>query len=160
MPRTKVTKAQKAAAQCARAGRAAKTRTKQEKILDCLDTEEECTWTGDVMNDSPNFDSDGENIISSDAGEYMESGGSDIEILEGDDVVEGLRKAYQIRCDLEKLAQSNSFESIMTIKGTKEWKKAEAKRSLGYNGLSDRTHRHKRQKQQENEASAAVICET
>jgi hypothetical protein len=163
-------KARKAAAARAREGKA------QKKVMlnneDALElssdnmqlekeSDAECTdWTGGVnhvLSDSEN-DEDWEDIYSaSEASDSDNDEDHDLEELEGQDLVEGLHKYWAL--ELQELAQLTPYELLLQKKIPKEWKKAEAKRELGYNGLSDRRKREIAQKLRIKEEQDKVIRE-
>ncbi|KIJ38237.1 hypothetical protein M422DRAFT_259147, partial [Sphaerobolus stellatus SS14] len=165
MPRTKVTKAQKVAAERARAGKAANKQHITGSVTgggseEHLITDGECTsWAGGMVYIPSDLKDDGGYITISDDEDALGEYDADIEILEGEEVVAGLRKACQLQTDLEQLTKETSFEQIMAVQGAKAWEKAEAKHSLGYNGLSKRTQRHNAQKEREKNAAAALTRE-
>jgi hypothetical protein len=167
-------KAQKAAAARARVGKVReKTVPNDEKpslnAENDLDSDIECTgWTGDishVLSDSED-DEDWEDADSEDSEDSEESESDedsdedfDLEELEGQDLVEGLRKCWELELELQKLTQPTSYEVLLQKKTSKEWKTAEAKRGLGYNGLSDRRKREINQKLREKEELNKVTRE-
>ncbi|KIJ46075.1 hypothetical protein M422DRAFT_250504 [Sphaerobolus stellatus SS14] len=165
MPQTKVTKAQKVAAERARAGKAANKQHITGSLTgggseEHLITDGECTsWASGMVYIPSDLEDDGGYITISDDEDALGEYDADIEILEGEEVIAGLRKACQLQTDLEQLTKETPFEQIMAVQGAKAWEKAEAKHSLGYNGLSKRTQRHNAQKEHEKDAAAALTRE-
>ncbi|KIJ35021.1 hypothetical protein M422DRAFT_262759 [Sphaerobolus stellatus SS14] len=162
MPRNST---KKLAAEWARAGKAAKRQEQDEPIVINLiseseeDSDIECTsWQGSVSHTMSDCkDAENSYITVSDGNENIRIDMEDenLEILVGEGVIDGLRKACQVQRDLEGLSTSTPYEIVMEKKGAKQWKEAEANQSLGYNGLSDRRKREIWQEQQEKEAAAA-----
>ena len=112
-----------------------------------LDEDEvvECDWDGSV-NHCLSSDSDWED--ESDDG--FESDDTEFSELEGEDLKESLQKALE--AELALLTQLTPYEVILQAT-SKEWKRAEQNRGLGYNGQSDRTRRchEKKARDKENE---------
>ncbi|KAF8150544.1 hypothetical protein B0H34DRAFT_678359 [Crassisporium funariophilum] len=83
--------------------------------------------------------------------EASESDGEEMEDLKGADLIKSLRKWYQLEMELEELAKPTPYKVLMLKRTRKDWTKAEAKRGLGYNGLSARWKRKIAQHLQEKE---------
>jgi hypothetical protein len=101
----------------------------------CLDRIE---W-GDDDNDDCGYDG-GVSTFFSDDDEYAPDGDSDSEFTESDlsDFDEDILEA--LKTELASLAKPATVnDALGKSKSKKDWKKAEANRSLGYNGLSIRT---------------------
>jgi hypothetical protein len=100
------------------------------------DLDIECGWTGDishVLSDSEDDedwkDADSEDTEDSEEFESDEDSDEDFDLeeLEGQDLVEGLRKCWELELELQKLTQPTSYEVLLQKKTLKEWKTAEAK---------------------------------
>ncbi|KAH8976853.1 hypothetical protein EDB86DRAFT_3094060 [Lactarius hatsudake] len=66
-----------------------------------------------------------------------DGGGGDLEVLEGEDLLDGLRNKLELlQQELKDLEKPTPYEHVLRKTTAKEWKKAEAKRGLGYNGQS------------------------
>ncbi|KAH9068309.1 hypothetical protein EDB83DRAFT_2375613 [Lactarius deliciosus] len=75
-------------------------------------------------------------------------GGGDLEVLEGEDLLDGLRNELELlQQELKDLEKPTPYEHVLRKTTAKEWKKAEAKRGLGYNGQSARRKREIAQQQ-------------
>jgi hypothetical protein len=139
MPSTK--NSQKATA--ARA-QAAKSQKKTVEVVEIFSSSDSATEP--VHEHEPDIEctgwSGGVNYVPSDSdpGGGAESGedcNKDLEALEGQDLLDGLRNKWELlQQELEDLAKPTPYEHISKKTGAREWKKAEAKRALGYNGLS------------------------
>ncbi|KIJ39220.1 hypothetical protein M422DRAFT_258109 [Sphaerobolus stellatus SS14] len=124
-----------------------------------------CSWSGGVICTPDIHGTDDGYITVWDTEEEIESvgeqGDNDIfEVLQGEEVIDGLQKSCKMQQDLEELSTPTSYERIMGVKGSKQWRKAESNRALGYNGLSERRKREIRQENREKEAAAAKMQET
>jgi hypothetical protein len=101
-----------------------------------LDSDIECTgWSGDishVLSDSEDDedweDADSEDTEDSEEFESDEDSDEDFDLeeLEGQDPVEGLRKCWEWELELQKLTQLTSYEVLLQKKTSKEWKTAKA----------------------------------
>jgi len=144
-------KAQKTAAARARAGKVQK-----KLVSDSNDSDLECTgWSGGVnhvLSDSEH-DEDWEDVhsVSEDSTADDSDSDGDLEELEGQDLLEGLEKHWEVEQEMQDLMKPMLYDILMGKKMVKEWKRVEAKRGLGYNGLSDRRKREINQKQREKE---------
>ncbi|KAJ7616728.1 hypothetical protein B0H17DRAFT_1152613 [Mycena rosella] len=105
---------------------------------------EECSWNGTVnhaaMSDSesdwksaPDGDSDSD---------------SDLSELEGTDLINSLEN--ELEQEIAALAFMTPYQELTQPISSKDWKKAERNRALGYSGLSDRVIRRKKQEKREN----------
>ena len=114
-----------------------------------FDNDEECHWDGRISHIPSDSDSDSE---------FTWSTGSDTEEefseLEGDELVGSLQK--QLEAEIKMLRQPTPYELITKSRTAKEWVKAESNRSLGYNGLSERTKRRNDQQARAKEKVDAV----
>ncbi|KAH9071007.1 hypothetical protein EDB83DRAFT_2577210 [Lactarius deliciosus] len=62
-------------------------------------------------------------------------GGGDLKVLEGEDLLDGLRNKLELlQQELKDLEKPTPYKHVLRKMTAKEWKKAEAKRGLGYNG--------------------------
>jgi hypothetical protein len=127
-----------------------------ELIAESLNDDECTSWTGGIshiLSDSEDSDEDvdwedtDENLTSemdedSDSDEDL-----DLEELEGQDLVEALKKYWELEMELQKISQPTPYELLLQKRNLKpqEWKKVEARRGLGYDGLSDRRKREIKQ---------------
>ncbi|KAI9456573.1 hypothetical protein BJY52DRAFT_1224236 [Lactarius psammicola] len=105
------------------------------------DSDIECTgWTGGVNYVPSDTDTDDEGWKETDLdGEGVgsdEDDNRDLEDLEGEELLDGLRNKWELQQELEDLAKPTPYKHVMKKTIAKEWKKAEAKRGLGYNGQS------------------------
>jgi hypothetical protein len=127
----------------------------------------ECTgWTGGVKHvlSDTETDSNDEDWKNTDLGgegsESDEEDNVDLEELEGEDLLDGLRNKWELlQQELENLANPYPYEHILKKTKAKEWKNAEAQRGLGYNGLSDRRKREVAQQLREKEEQDKVTRE-
>jgi hypothetical protein len=134
-------KAQTEAAARAREARAQKQNTIEdgettEIVSDTELTEEndvECTgWTGGinhVWSDSED-DEDSDWEDTDDEGFTADSdtdSDEDLEELEGQDLVEGLKKHWELELELQMLLQLTPYELLLEKKKPQQWKNAEAK---------------------------------
>lgn len=102
---------------------------------------DECVWTDESETDDCSFaDSDSESVISA-----VEA--------EGEVLSKGLEKQLEIESTL-LTAHKRYLKATVS---RKEWKRAEAKRGFGYNGLSERTKRFHSQLAREKENRDAGI---
>ncbi|KAI9442866.1 hypothetical protein BJY52DRAFT_1229078 [Lactarius psammicola] len=106
----------------------------------------ECTgWTGGVNYVPSDTDTDNEGWKETDLdGEGVgsdEDNNRDLEDLEGEDLLDGLQNKWELQQELEDLAKPTPYKHVMKKTIAKEWKKAEAKQGLGYNGQSARRKR-------------------
>lgn len=130
------------------------------------DADDECTrWMGGVSHtlldseeDSDWLDAGSDSGLS-DTTRDTDDDDSDLEELEGDDLVEGLRKQYQLQKELQDLRRPSPYESILHPKTCTEWKRAERKRELGYNGFSARRKREVAQASREKEERDKMMRE-
>ena len=60
----------------------------------------------------------------------------DVIELQGEELVESLRCQMEAEITLERQLSKEGLEVLMWKIDAREWRKAESKRSLGYNGLS------------------------
>jgi len=175
MPSTK--NSQKAAAARARAAKSQKKTVEVVEISSNSDSatepdhehepDIECTgWTGGVnyVPSDSDPDSDDEDWKDTDwdggGAESDEDCNEDLEDLEGQDLLDALRNKWELlQQELEDLAKPTPYEHISKKTGAREWKKAEAKRALGYNGLSARRKREIAQKLREKEEQDKVTRE-
>jgi len=134
----------------AREGRA----LKRLEIDSELDTEGESSevevtsWTGGVNNHLIGLDGSDSDV--DDTEWESESSEDEVDELEGDDLVESLRKEIENELNLLKQTAQTPYEKINNANLTsKDWKKAEQNRGLGYNGLASRTQRKHRQEERE-----------
>ena len=113
-------------------------------IVDDLEQDlDECGYTGGV--NVSWSDSEGDYEPSED--EWNDSETESLAELEGD----GLENNLQgLREEAQWLSVPTAYAEILK-KTMKEWAVAESSRCLGYNGLSDRTERHRVQKAREKE---------
>lgn len=110
------------------------------------DVEIEVTgWTGGVNH---NLDTDGSVFVWETTEDDLEESTDEEGANDEDD--EGRLRLYEEH-ELQLLKRITSWDRIMKPCTNKEWKKAESKRSLGYNGLSDRRQRELRQKARDKE---------
>jgi hypothetical protein len=132
------------------------------------DSDVECTgWTGGVnhvLSDSEDDETWEETHSVTDSLDSAESEidsdeDLDLEELEGQDLVEGLKKCWELELELQMLTQLTPYELLLEKRTSQEWKNAEAKRGLGYNGLSDRRKREINQKLREKEEQDKVTRE-
>jgi len=118
------------------------------------DSDIECTgWQGGVchiISDSEDSSDGYITILSSDSED------DDLEDISGEAVIEGLQREWQMRQDLEQLALPTVAEKLMSYSNASLWRKAESNRSLGYNGLSERT-KFRHNKQDRDKAAADKI---
>ncbi|KAI9452726.1 hypothetical protein BJY52DRAFT_1402484 [Lactarius psammicola] len=95
------------------------------------DSDIECTgWTGGVNYVSSDTDTDDEGWKETDLdGEGVgsdEDDNRDLEDLEGEDLLDGLRNKWELQQELEDLAKPTPYKHVMKKTIAKEWKKAEA----------------------------------
>jgi hypothetical protein len=138
------------------------------ELDDCHDPDIECTgWTGGVNYVPSDSDSDDEDWKDTDwdgpdggGAESNDNDNEDLEDLEGGDLLDGLRNKWELlQQELEDLAKPTPYEHILKKTRAKEWKKAETKRGLGYNGLSARRKREIAQQLREKEEQDKVTRE-
>ena len=130
----------------------------------------ECTgWSGGVTH---YISSDEEPIFISDSDEEEE----EVEDLSWSEVEEGAQQhreelggaaaAEQPTAEIaeepsamvkQPMAEPNSLSVIMGLRTNQEWKEAESTRSLGYNGQSDRTKRHRAKVARDKEVNDARL---
>jgi hypothetical protein len=119
-------------------------------ILIDSDTENECSWTGGVnhtmSSDSALSDSDSYDDWESD---------SDFSELEADDLIESLRAEVEKEMREEMQVLPTLYQKLTQPVSSKEWRKAESNRALGYNGLSSRSNRRHAQEVREKDAKDA-----
>lgn len=131
-----------------------------------INSDDICDWDGTVNHYlSENSDdewTDSDNDSDSDCGDA-----DDLDIacdLCGPDLLRSMQAEallelpYLLEAESEQeKKEATPYSTIMDTKSKKEWKKAEAKRSFGYNGLSDRTQRlHAQQARAKEEKDAAT----
>ncbi|KAH9018306.1 hypothetical protein EDB84DRAFT_1626781 [Lactarius hengduanensis] len=168
-------RAQKAAAARARAAKYQKKEVEVEVSSDAAierpepdgnhEPDIECTgWTGGVNYVPSDTDSDDEEWKETDLDLDDESdgpgndGGGDLEDLEGEDLLDGLRNELELlQQELKDLEKPTPYEHVLRKTTAKEWKKAEAKRGLGYNGQSARRKREIAQQLCEKEEQDKVV---
>ncbi|KAH9014352.1 hypothetical protein EDB83DRAFT_2529309 [Lactarius deliciosus] len=123
----------------------------------------ECTgWTGGVnyVPSDTDSNSDDEDWKETDLDDESDSadGGGELEGLEGEDLLDGLQNEWELQQqELESLEKPTPYEHILGKTMAKEWKKAEAKRGLGYNGQSARRKREITQQLQVKEVQDKVV---
>ncbi|KIJ26075.1 hypothetical protein M422DRAFT_272891 [Sphaerobolus stellatus SS14] len=150
MPRNK---AKTLAAACAQEGKTQK-RLQREQPVDDNGSEEPIVISEDEDEDVCSWSEE-------ETESEREQGDDDIfEVLQGEEVINGLQKLCKMQQDLEGLSMPTSYERIMAVKGSQQWRKAEANRALGYNGLSERRKQVIRQENHKKEAVAAKMQET
>ncbi|KIJ33272.1 hypothetical protein M422DRAFT_264821 [Sphaerobolus stellatus SS14] len=137
----------------------------EEPIVISDSEDDVCSWSGGVICAPDIHGTDDGYITVWDTEEEIESvgeqGDDDIfEVLQGEEVIDGLQKSCKMQQDLEELSTPTSYERIMGVKGLKQWRKAESNRALGYNGLSGHRKREIQQENHEKEAAAAKMRET
>ena len=76
--------------------------------------------------------------------------------LDLEEILQNLREQsmLEVQAEVEKLLKPMPYKTIMKKRSIQDWKKAEANRNLGYNGMSDRTKRF-HEKNQRDRAEAA-----
>ncbi|KAH9039650.1 hypothetical protein EDB85DRAFT_2181181 [Lactarius pseudohatsudake] len=120
----------------------------------------ECTgWTGGVnyVPSDTDSDSDDEDWKETDLDDESDGGG-ELEDLEGEDLLDGLRNEWELlQQELESLEEPTPYKHLLGKTMAKEWKKAEAKRGLGYNGQSARRKREITQQLREKEVQDKVV---
>ena len=111
-----------------------------------------CTgWNGGV---SHYVSSDDKLIIISDDN----SGEEEVGELSGSELEEVLQRHLKtLEVTLQSSAETNAHSAIMHEQTKKDWKKAESRRSLGYNGQSARTKRHHEQLARKKEKGDAKL---
>ncbi|KAJ7697544.1 hypothetical protein B0H16DRAFT_1749993 [Mycena metata] len=92
-----------------------------------LDSDSDCEYEGGVNVELSDDDYDPELEHDSD---FTDSDLSEFD----EEIIEALKKEFEV------LLKPTPFEELNHAKSKKDWSKAEASRSLGYNGLSERTH--------------------
>ena len=118
----------------------------------------ECTgWTGGISHPFKLSDSEDDSVWLDSDTDVDSDEDFDLEELEGQDLVEGLKKYWEQ--ELQLLTQQTPYELLLQKKTSRDWKTAEAKRGFGYNGLSDRRKREVNQKLREKEERDKVIRE-
>ena len=92
-------------------------------------------WTGSV------------NYIFSDQESESEEGSEEewAKELKGQELAESLQIMVEMRIEELELASHTPYEEIIHSKSRQDWKRAESKRSLGYNGHSEWTKQHHNQ---------------
>jgi len=113
------------------------------------------SWTGGVKNhliipdDSDSDFDDTEWEV-----EYSED---EMDDLEGEELIESLRKEIEHEISLLEEFNTTPYEKISQANlTTNEWKNAEKKRGFGYNGHAERTQREHRQRAREKAEKDAV----
>jgi len=103
------------------------------------------SWTGGVKNHLiVSDDSDSDHFDNTEW--EMECSEDEIDELEGEELIESLRKEIEHEISLLKELDPTPYEKISQVNlTTKEWKKAEKKRGFGYNGRAEKTQRTHRQ---------------
>ncbi|KAG6884084.1 hypothetical protein C0993_001552, partial [Termitomyces sp. T159_Od127] len=70
----------------------------------------------------------------------MESEDEELEQLEGEELVKGLKKKWEcLQKEMEGFERGSLYSQLSQPKTRKDWKKAEANWKLGYNGLLKRS---------------------
>jgi ribosomal protein S13 len=110
---------------------------------------EVCTWMGGVNN---HLEDDPEDWIDLSNDTAIDDKSDDeLDELEGD----ALRQSLETQMALEAEVLENSaglYQCLMRSISSKEWKKAEKNRGLGYNGQSSRSMRRKRKEARDKES--------
>ncbi|KIJ46744.1 hypothetical protein M422DRAFT_249912 [Sphaerobolus stellatus SS14] len=123
------------------------------------DSDVKCTgWQGGVCHvpsDSEDSDEGYITILDSDEEEDC-----DLEFISGEAVIEGLQREWQMKQDLEQLAAPTVTEKLMKAGTSIQWAKVESNRTLGYNGLSERTKSCQNKQARDKSASDKVIRES
>jgi hypothetical protein len=137
-------KAQKAAALQAWAGKAIKQNKFNVEDVEAgnagdteseEDTDIECThWTGGVNHTMSDSDSDDEiwedtHLVvtcSDDESDVKGDEDFDLEELEGQELIEGLKKHWELELDLQALSQLTPYELLSEKQTSQEWKSAES----------------------------------
>jgi uncharacterized sporulation protein YeaH/YhbH (DUF444 family) len=172
------TKAQRAAAARARAAKiqmemvdileiSSDSAIQQSESEDDHDSDIECTgWTGGVNHVPSDTDTDSgdedwkDTDLDGGSADSDEDDNEDLEDLEGEDLLDGLQKKWELlQQELEDLEKPTPYECILKKTTAKEWKKAEARRGLGYNGKSARRKREVAQQLREKEEQDRVVRE-
>ena len=122
----------------------AKARNYRHYTMEETDSESDCGYEGGVDCD-PSDDS------AADSDEDWSDDESLAE-LEGDELEANLSA---LRKEAESQDAPNAFKQMMSHKDSKEWKKVEANRALGYTKNSIRTQERRRKEAREQEASRA-----
>ncbi|KIJ24831.1 hypothetical protein M422DRAFT_274294 [Sphaerobolus stellatus SS14] len=123
------------------------------------DSDVKCTgWQGGLCH-VPSYSEDSDEgyitILDSDEGEDC-----DLEFISGEAVIEGLQREWRMKQDLEQLAAPTVMEKLMKAGTSIQWAKVESNRTLGYNGLSERTKSHQNKQARDKSASDKVIHES
>ena len=155
MARKQLQQQRKVAAACARAAWAQNITSQPKTIIDDMELplaplppltdtldDIECTsWTGGVIYILSDLEDDLDehwtnSKSNSDSWSENHSDFDDLVELEGEELI----KSLQIKCwyelNLKQLAMPMPYESLLHTKTQSDWKTAEARRALGYNGLS------------------------
>jgi len=113
------------------------------------------SWTGGVKNHVIGLvDSDSE---FEDTDWESESSEDEIDGLQGDELVESLRKEVESEMELLRQAAETPYEKISNGNLTaKDWKRAEQNRGLGYDGHASRTQRKHSQNAREKAESDKI----
>ena len=80
--------------------------------------------------------------------------------LEGEELRDSLKLQIEGEIDIIEQLEANkptAYDTLMRGIHADQWQKAESKRSLGYNGLSERTRQQHRQEEREAEAANKVL---
>jgi hypothetical protein len=112
-----------------------------------LNSDKECDWDGTV-NHYLSSDSDCA-WTNSEADDEDDSEGTEYSDLEGDSLMESLKKTLE--AELESLRKPTPYEAIKRDLSTKDWEKAEQNQGFGYGGHSDRTKRRHDKKTRDKE---------
>ena len=122
------------------------------------DSDVKCTgWQGvicHVPSDSEDSDEGYITILDSDEEEDC-----DLEFISGEAVIEGLQREWRMKQDLEQLVAPTVTEKLMKAGTSIQWAKVESNRTLGYNGLSERTKSRQNKQARDKSASDKVIRE-
>ncbi|KAG6894080.1 hypothetical protein C0993_012397 [Termitomyces sp. T159_Od127] len=133
----------------------------QEIVVGLADTpiNDECTaWTGGVNHEESEEESEDGNW--NDTDNDMESEDEELEQLEGEELVKGLKKKWEcLQKEMEGFKRGSLYSQLSQPKTWKDWKKAEANQKLGYNGLSKRSERRTAQQLCEKEEEDKVTHE-
>lgn len=78
-----------------------------------------------------------------------DSSEDEVDELEGDELVDSLQREIEHEICLLQELEPTPYERLMTVVTEKEWKRAEQKRGLGYNGHGERTQRKQQQEARE-----------
>ncbi|KIJ29910.1 hypothetical protein M422DRAFT_268576 [Sphaerobolus stellatus SS14] len=123
------------------------------------DSDVKCTgWQGGVCHvpsDSEDSDEGYITILDSDEEEDC-----DLEFISGEAVIEELQREWRMKQDLEQLVAPTVTEKLMKAGTSIQWAKVESNRTLGYNGLLERTRSRQNKQARDKSASDKVIRES